>query len=415
VDSVTTTDYETVIDSETVTDVENGTIVINEIVAKPSSGNDWIELYVIQGSVDLSRYSIIDDDADHTAQALPDIILSEGEYIVIEAIDEEDISDDIEYYVTFKLGSDDAVTLYEDDQEIDTLDWDDGEADEGYSYGLLPDGTGNAQTLTPTQGTSNEEASDSTEENNESLDTVINYNPALRINEVVAKDADGGYDWIELYVTGSESIDLSNYTLSDESSDQLSLPSITLSPGEYYRVYATKDDVEDIDSVAFALGGSDEVNLYAGDDLIDSLSWKKGQALINYSFGRYPDGSDAIRTLTPTVADANITTQPSPLVINEVVANSSSGNDWFELYNNGSATIELSDYLIVDNDSDSEASLPEVSLSPGEYYVIYATGTDNEGDYVAFTLEDSDELSLIKDDETVDYIDWDASDGAKWL
>lgn len=255
-----------------------------------------------------------------------------------------------------------------------------------------------------------EPADDDEEEETEvDLDTTLNFNPALRVNEIVAKDANDGEDWIELYVTGDESVNLSNYTLADESLERLSLPDITLSPGEFYRIYATKDEVEGVDSVAFKLGGSDEVNLYQGDDLIDSLSWKKGQALINYSYGRYPDGSDATQTMTPTAAASNESAEALQLVINEVVANGS-GDDWFELYNNSGQAINLSDYQVIDNDSDENQNLPDITLNAGDYYIIYATEDANEGNNVSFTLEESDELSLLKDDETIHYINWDASD-----
>lgn len=387
-----------------------GTLVINEIVAKPESGNDWIEFYVTEGSVDLSEYSIVDDDEDHEAQTLPSVVLSEGEFLVVEAIDEDDEEAfEGDYYITFKLGSDDSVTLYQNGLEVDVLDWEEGDADEGYSYGLLPDGTGDAQTLTPTQGEANQAAE--SEEEEAAPDTVINNDAELRINEIVAKDADDDYDWIEFYVTGTESIDLSEYTVTDEDSVAMSLPEVTLAPGEFYRVYATTDELDDFDTVGFKLGGSDEVNLYLDDDLIDQLSWKKGEALINYSYGRYPDGSDAVMTLIPTAVANNIEAEHSQLVINEVVAkDADGGDDWFELYNNGTEAVELADYSVIDADSDEETSLPDVTLYPGEYYLIYATDEDPGTDYVPFKLGSSDELSLIYDDETVDYIDWDASD-----
>ena len=408
-DTTDSVSYE--VDESSTTDDSNydGTVVINEIVAKATSGNDWIELYVTEGSVDLSDYSIADDDSE--AQSLPSVVLSEGEFIVIEAIDEDDEPDlESGYYVTFKLGSDDSVTLYQDDVEIDVLDWEDGDADDGYSYGLLPDGTGDAQTLSPTQGEANE-AADEAEEEEVVRDTVINNDAELRINEIVAKDADDGYDWIELYVTGDGSINLADYTLADESSDLLSLPSVTLAPGEFYRIYATDDDVDDLDTVAFKLGSSDEVNLYLGDDLIDSLSWSKGEALINYSYGRYPDGSDGVRTLTPTAEASNESAEHQQLVINEVVASDENGgDDWFELYNNSGESVNLSDYSVIDADSDEESVLPDVTLAAGEFYVIYATETDPGSDYVPFKLGSSDELSLIYNDETIDYIDWDDSD-----
>ncbi|MDC9524072.1 CotH kinase family protein [Pseudoalteromonas sp. Angola-30] len=385
-------------------------LVINEIVASPSDTTyDWIELYATEDIADLSVFSLVDDNADREPQALPAVSLSQGEFIVIQAIDETDTPPDNGYYVTFKLGSDDAVTLYEDGTAISVLDWEEGEAAEGFSYGLYSDGTGTAQTLTPTEGAANQTADTST-----LVTTLIAEDAPLRINEVVAKDSSGGEDWIELYVTSSSDVYLADYTLSDDNNEQFALPDITLSPGEFYRIYASTDDLGDLPSVAFKLGASDTVSLYSNNVIIEQLSWNKGQALSGYSYGRYPDGSDATTVLTPTELSSNSQATHGSLVINEVVASAADdGNDWFELYNNSENTINLANYHVIDESDDIDpVTLPDIDLYAGEYITIYATDEDPGTYYVPFKLGKEDELSLILNDEVIDYIDWDESDVA---
>ncbi|MDA8939482.1 CotH kinase family protein [Pseudoalteromonas marina] len=385
-------------------------LVINEIVASPRDTTyDWIELYATEDIADLSVFSLVDDNADREPQGLPAVALSQGEFIVIQAIDETDTPPDNGYYVTFKLGSDDAVTLYEDGTAISVLDWEEGEAAEGFSYGLYTDGTGTAQTLTPTEGAANQTADTST-----LVTTLIAEDAPLRINEVVAKDSSGGEDWIELYVTSSSDVYLADYTLSDDNSEQFALPDITLSPGEFYRIYASTDDLGDLPSVAFKLGASDTVSLYSNNVIIEQLSWNKGQALSGYSYGRYPDGSDATAVLTPTELSSNSQATHGPLVINEIVASAADdGNDWFELYNNSANTINLANYHVIDKSDDIDPiTLPDIDLYAGEYITIYATDEDPGTYYVPFKLGKEDELSLILNDEVIDYIDWDESDVA---
>ncbi|MDP2485415.1 CotH kinase family protein [Pseudoalteromonas marina] len=385
-------------------------LVINEIVASPSDTTyDWIELYATEDIADLSVFSLVDDNADREPQSLPAVALSQGEFIVIQAIDETDTPPDNGYYVTFKLGSDDAVTLYEDGTAISVLDWEEGEAAEGFSYGLYTDGTGTAQTLTPTEGAANQTADTST-----LVTTLIAEDAPLRINEVVAKDSSGGEDWIELYVTSSSDVYLADYTLSDDNSEQFALPDITLSPGEFYRIYASTDDLGDLPSVAFKLGASDTVSLYSNNVIIEQLSWNKGQALSGYSYGRYPDGSDATAVLTPTELSSNSQATHGPLVINEIVASAADdGNDWFELYNNSANTINLANYKVIDESDDIDPiTLPDIDLYAGQYITIYATDEDPGTYYVPFKLGKEDELSLILNDEVIDYIDWDESDVA---
>lgn len=401
---------ETTDTSTTTTTTSTSSLVINEIVANAiDDGNDWIELYALDAAVDLSSYSIVDDNDEHTAQALPNVTLAEGEFIVIQAIDEEDTPPTDGYYVTFKLGSDDSVTLFNNDEQVDQLDWEDGDAPEGSSYGLFIDGSGSAQILSPTPGEANIE---STTAEVVIRDVILNDNAPLRINEIVSNDSTGGYDWFELYVTGDTSVNLADYTIADEDDELFSLPDVTLNPGEFYQIYATTEDVEGIYSVSFKLGATDQLSLYQGDDLIDQLKWSKGQALINYSYGRFPDGSDGTQTLNPSPITNNTTALHGPLLINEIVASDiDGGNDWFELYNNSTENISLVNYQVIDESDDIDpATLPDVVLAPNEYIVIYATDEDPNEYYVPFKLGKTDELSLILNDETVDYIDWDNSD-----
>lgn len=399
---------ELVVDDTPVVETPAQSLVINEIVASPEGdGTDWIELYAITDIADLSIYTIVDDNASHTPQALPEIALAAGDYLIVQAIDDADTPPSDAYYVTFKLGGDDAVYLYESDTLVHELDWQDGEAEEGYSYGLYTDGSDNPQTLTPTPGEANQEATDVVV-----ADTIIENNAVLRINEIVAKDASDGEDWIELYASGNEAVFLGDYSISDENEERVPLPDVTIAAGEFYRVYATNDDIEGEWSVAFKLGSSDTLSLFLADDLIDQLSWDKGEALIGFSYGRYPDGSDNTKTLTPTALAQNSLATRGPLLINELVASQDDDStDWFELYNNGNEAILLSDYQIIDSSDDIDPiTLPELTLQPGEYKVILATDDAQSTDYVPFKLGKEEELSLLKNDETVDYVEWQESD-----
>ena len=405
--------------AETDTNTGSGTLVVNEIVAKDADGgNDWIELLVTEGSIALEDYTLVDDDPDHEPQELPAVTLSSGDYYVIEAIDEDDECPAGASCVSFKLGSDDAVILYKNGEQVGILDWDEGEANINYSFGLLPDGTGLPQTLIPSRGSENETLADSDDsDESDGADTVEETFAAVMINEVVAKATDNGDDWIELYVSGTETINLSDYTVVDDKEDRepAALPNVTLSPGDFYTVLATDDAPDDGSAyVPFKLGSDDCVSLFKEDDLIDTLDWEEGQALMGYSYGRYPDGSENAQTLSPTPGYENEVASRGQLVINEIVAkDSEDGFDWFELYNTGDTAVELGNYQVIDDGEDQEAeSLPDISLASGEFIVIYATGedTDEVPYWVDFKLGASDSLSLILDDEVVDYMEWDDSD-----
>ena len=268
--------------------------------------------------------------------------------------------------------------------------------------------------------TGSDDSSSSVIEDSTVRDIIVDSFPALIINEIVAKAKaidNGnaqGYDWIELYVSGTESINLGDYSLIDDDTEELQpLPAITLAPGEFYTLYATTDESLDVtNKVAFKLGSSDSVSLFKGDDLINKLEWNKGEALYGFSYGHFPDATGEAQSLTPSFNATNITATRGPLVINEVLAkDANGGNDWFELYNNGSTSINLSLYSIIDESDDIDAvALPNISLAPDDYVRIYATTEDPGANYAAFKLGSSESLSLILNDETVDYLEWDDSD-----
>lgn len=136
----------------------------------------------------------------------------------------------------------------------------------------------------------------------------ISNGKALRISEAVAKDADGGEDWFELYASGLEPVLLSDYQVRDGADDRelITLPAVTLNPGEYLVIWATEDEVPVGQySVPFKLGANDRMQLYLAGELLDDLDWDDGEAPQGYSFGRYPGPQSAGQLLVPTPGSMN--------------------------------------------------------------------------------------------------------------
>jgi hypothetical protein len=269
-----------------------GNLVINEIVARTTDGsNDWIELYVVGNDpVYLGDHSLVDDAEGRVPAPLPGIALGPGEFIVIQATDED--PNDGSYYVPFRLGADDSVTLYWGINIVDVLDWEDGDAPAGYSYGRLPDGTGEAQTLAPTPNAMNEAPLTS----------------SLIINEILARDPNGGNDWIELYVNGNDSVYLGDYSIVDDNIERepITLPDTTLYPEEFIVILATYEEPEDGSYyVPFRLGSDDCVTLYFGTDIVDILDWVEGDAPSGVSYGLLPDGTGDAQSMIPTPGAPN--------------------------------------------------------------------------------------------------------------
>jgi spore coat protein CotH len=128
-----------------------GTLVINEAVCRPTDGaTDWVELLVTsETAVDLDGFTLVDDNDAHEPTSIGSGVLEPGAFLVVSV-------GEAEGDLPFGLGASDAVILARDGVTVDSLSWEDGDAPEGTSFGRLPDGAGEAQTLTPTPGAPNE-------------------------------------------------------------------------------------------------------------------------------------------------------------------------------------------------------------------------------------------------------------------
>jgi len=84
--------------------------------------------------------------------------------------------------------------------------------------------------------------------------SLISYSQTFRINEIMSsnissiKDSDGeSSDWIEFYNSGTSSINLKGYGLSDKIDEPFkwTFPELTIAPGKYLLVFASGKDRQD--------------------------------------------------------------------------------------------------------------------------------------------------------------------------
>lgn len=127
-----------------------GQLKITEVLTKDENdGNDWIEIQVTgEQAIDLTGFKV--SDSTNEPAPLPEITLQPEEYLVVFATDEAPA--DGSYYVPFKLGDDDSVTLTYGEQTIDNLSWQDSDVKKGRSYGEY---AGVVQRLYPTPNQDN--------------------------------------------------------------------------------------------------------------------------------------------------------------------------------------------------------------------------------------------------------------------
>ena len=133
-------------------------------------------------------------------------------------------------------------------------------------------------------------------------------NELAAINLSIHADLEGDYDdWIELYNSSADPINLGNYYLSDESNNMLkwNLPSYTLAPNDYFIVWADNQVGQAGVHANFKLASAGE-SLYLSDNLgfpVDVVHFPQQYADITY--GRLPNGVGPFDYLYPTFGTAN--------------------------------------------------------------------------------------------------------------
>jgi hypothetical protein len=296
--------------------VSEANIVLNE-VAPAGDPSDWIELYNPGAeSVDLGGWTLTDNDPTHTHVFPGGQTIAAGAYMLLLRGEAGG--------PTFGFGPMDAASLYDDSGGlVDRVEWVEGEVPQGTSYGRIPNAEGAFQTLIgPTPAAENIpnpdwSCGDGTKDLDEVCDSqdlvgghceahglagegiacaadCLSYDTSgcvARSQEVVVNEASAlDDDPIELFNPGTEAVDLSGWTLTDENEAAVDGAYVfaggtELGAGDYLVLYKDSDHL-------FGLGGADAVRLRDESGLlIDELGWPSGGAAL--SFCRVPNGTGA--------------------------------------------------------------------------------------------------------------------------
>jgi hypothetical protein len=233
------------------------TLIINELMADNTGSardqdgdtDDWIEIYNYGDSaVNIGRMYLTDNQSAEAGWRVPDnnpaatTIPPKG-FLLIWA-DEE--TDEGTLHAGFKLGADgENIRLFAAGGKtlIDEVTF--GRQDENRSYGRIPDGSEDWQTIaTPTPGKSNTSAPISV------VITEIMYHPYHA--ETAPEDI--RQEYIELYNRGTEPVSLSGWRISN--GVDFEFPDVTLGAGEYLVVAADVDIFKAVyPSVSNVIGG----------------------------------------------------------------------------------------------------------------------------------------------------------------
>jgi len=224
---------------------------------------------------------------------------------------------------------------------------------------------------------------------------TVAASPAIRINEVESNLGSPG-DWIELFNPTAAAVDVSGWGLKDSDSTRtFRFPVGTTIPAGGYLVAEEA-------AFGFGLGAADDARLFNQfGALIDGVTWTT-HAVTTY--GRCPTSAgNVVTTNTSTKGAAN---DCRVLVrVNEVESSGGTPGDWIEFFNFGPTPVNVSGYVVKDNNDTRTATIPAgTTIAAGAFYVF-----DTESATGGFGLGSDDAARLFDVSGTlVDSYSWTA-------
>ncbi len=229
----------------------------------------------------------------------------------------------------------------------------------------------------------------------------------ILINEVMAGnksavvDNTGQYsDWIELYNPGANSVSLSGWGLSDSKTEpaKWAFPDVSIGPNEFLVVYCSKQDHRVVGEplhTNFGLSSQGEsvvltnnlgtiVDYIAFDTMGSDMSLGRDPNDINHWVGFEAVTPGYINNQEGHIAYLDsLKVESTDLIVTEVMSSNAvtllddygQPSDWVEIYNKGSAPVNLKGYGLSDKANKLlKWTFPDISIAPGQYLVIFCSG-----------------------------------------
>jgi hypothetical protein len=377
-------------------------LVINEWLAQPLPGNlPWLELHNSHATLPVSLTGLHLGNGRALHRARSRSFLPPGGFVRWFANPLAAGTEVIELALSPANG---VIQLYDATGElVQTVNY--GNQSAGVSQGRLPDGAANIVSFP-----------------NSASPGASNYllqwtgpvlNEFLAVNNGVVTMANGrAADWLELRNPGGAPFDLTGMSLSIGSAapGQWSFPAGLTIPAGGHRVVwcdsglpATTTLVAELNTGRSLSRRGEAIYLFnAQGQLVDSVVF--GPQLVDVSVGR--DGSLWRLKSTPTpglLNSANLATGSlNGLRINEWQATQTSGDDWIELHNTGTAPVVLDGSHLTDDPSIAGKTKfrfgPNSFIAGGGWLLLIADANpDNGADHVSFSLAAAGEHVLLYD------------------
>lgn len=378
-------------------------MVQNDMAVRDEDGEypRWVELYNSTSSaLSMTGYSLSDRDNDGTKYPLPAVQLQPGEYKLVFLSGKNRNDSNGNLHASFKLNAQETLYLFSGNTAVDSVSGTSTAA----NVSKIKSGSQWQEVDYYSPGLENTQAGhdsyiDQFDKRNES---TLKINEVQSSNALTIKDGQGLYpDWIELINTGSSSIDLTGYGVSDDVNKPMrwTFPSGTLSAGERLIVFAdgTSNVGDEHFHTNFSISsGGETISLYdANGGLLDQVTVP--ELATDSSYARSPDGTgDFVVTqgATPNLENT-LESQTSlsnrffqennaGIYISEVMTANSAAHmvneqspDWVEVTNATGSSVNLQNYSLSNKPTATARYIfPDVTVESGKSTLVYLTGVE---------------------------------------
>lgn len=229
----------------------------------------------------------------------------------------------------------------------------------------------------------------------ETEDIGLYINEFMASNATTICDSFGSYsDWIELYNSTDTDMDISGFGISDNLSQPMKYrfpDGTTIAAKGYLVVFCSGNEGMQNGELHAPFGlrsyGEDVVIANRAGRIIDSYSFKNQET--DVSVARIPDGAGELQSNSQpspgypntgagySTFDAANRLPLSGVYISEFGGSTGSvASDWVELHNSTGSAVSLAGYGISNNPKNpAKWVFPDISIEPGEYLLLYATGS----------------------------------------
>lgn len=313
-------------------------IRINEIVTNSDVVKDSVELTNVGAQpVDVSGWIVKDDNDTRTLAIAPGSVIAPGGFLAVT----------VDVTGGFGLGNGDAARVYLPGGTT-LVDGHTFPSHSDPSWSRCPDGTGEfVQAVAESLGAANS-------------CPVPAGADALEINEVKTNP---NPDFVEVRNVSDAMVDVADFWVADSSASpvRITTESTPLQPGQLFAF--------DPDAIpgGFGLGASDQVTVLLSDKstVVDSYSWTSHRLP---SYGRCPDADGLVENAAPSPGAENVC---QPVRLNEIESSGGTPGDWIELVNVTDAPVDVSGWVLKDDDdSHAHALAAGTTIVPGGYLVV---------------------------------------------